>query len=67
MTLKAACFLDQSTFRTKAVNEGIKAGLGAAQVTVQGNLKGFKDILDEAHAICMINLECNMRLVMLMV
>ena len=46
VTLKAACFLDQSTFRTKAANEGIKAGLGAAQITVQGNLKGYKDILD---------------------
>ena len=46
VTLKAACFLDQSTFRTKAANEGIRAGLGAAQVDVRGNLRGYKEILD---------------------
>ena len=46
VTLKAACFLDQSTFRTKAANEGIRAGLGAASIDVRGNLRGYKEILD---------------------
>ena len=45
--LKTACILDQSTFRTKAAAEGIRAGLGAANVSVAGNLKGYKDILDK--------------------
>lgn len=46
VALKAACMLDQSTFRTKAATEGIRAGLGAASISVGGNLKGYKDILD---------------------
>ena len=46
VTLKAACFLDQSTFRTKAANEGIRAGLGEASIDVRGNLRGYKEILD---------------------
>tara|TARA_R100001163_G_C5055102_1_gene191586 strand:- start:1360 stop:1887 length:528 start_codon:yes stop_codon:yes gene_type:complete len=46
VTLKSACLLDQSTFRTKAAGEGIRAGLGAASVSVAGNLKGYKEILD---------------------
>ena len=46
VSLKSACILDQSTFRTKAAGEGIRAGLGAASVSVAGNLKGYKEILD---------------------
>jgi hypothetical protein len=46
VALKAACILDQSTFRTKAAGEGIRAGVGAASVAVAGNLKGYKEILD---------------------
>lgn len=46
VALKAACLLDQSTFRTKAVNEGVSAGLGSAKLTVGGNLQGYKTILD---------------------
>lgn len=46
IALKSACLLDQSTFRTKAVNEGISAGLGPAKLTVGGNLSGYKTILD---------------------
>ena len=41
-SLKTACILDQSTFRTKAAAEGIRAGLGAANVSVAGNLRGIK-------------------------
>ena len=47
VALKSACILDQSTFRTKAASEGIRAGLGAANVSVAGNLKGYKEILDK--------------------
>jgi len=46
IALKSACLLDQSTFRTRAVNEGISAALGPAKLTVGGNLSGFKTILD---------------------
>jgi len=45
--LKAACFLDQSTFRTKAALEGIKTSLGPANLSVGGNLQGYKTILEE--------------------
>jgi hypothetical protein len=44
--LKAACMLDQSTFRTKAAMEGIKTSLGSASLSVGGNLAGYKTILD---------------------
>ena len=44
--LKAACFLDQSTFRTKAVSEGISTALGPAKLSVGGNLSGYKTILE---------------------
>lgn len=46
VALRASCFLDQSTFRTKAATEGIKAGLGPAQINVSGNLSGYKTVLD---------------------
>tara|TARA_E500000318_G_scaffold107878_1_gene117805 strand:- start:75 stop:614 length:540 start_codon:yes stop_codon:yes gene_type:complete len=44
--LKSACILDQSTFRTKAVNEGIKSSLGPTTLHVQGNLKGYQTLLE---------------------
>lgn len=47
VSLKAACLLDQSTFRTKAVNEGIKAALGPASLSVGGNLAGYETILNQ--------------------
>jgi hypothetical protein len=46
IALKSACLLDQSTFRTKAINEGISAVLGPAKLSVGGNLSGYKTILD---------------------
>ena len=46
VALRASCFLDQSTYRTKAATEGIKAGLGPAQLNVSGNLSGYKNIID---------------------
>ena len=46
IALKSACFLDQSTFRTKAVLEGIKTSLGSANISVAGNLAGYKTLLE---------------------
>lgn len=45
VAIKAACILDQSTFRTKAAAEGIRAALGPASLSVNGNLGGYKTIL----------------------
>lgn len=44
--LKAACLADQSTFRTKALLEGIRATAGPASLIIQGNLSGFKQLLE---------------------
>jgi len=45
--LRAACIIDQSTFRTKALLDGINASLGPAKLSVAGNLAGFKEILNQ--------------------
>lgn len=45
--LKAACIVDQSTFRTKAAIDGVRASLGSASIGVSSNLSGFKTILDQ--------------------
>jgi hypothetical protein len=37
VALKSACFLDQSSLRTRAATEGIKAGLGPATISVGQN------------------------------
>lgn len=47
VSLKAACIVDQSTLRTKAAMEGIRAALGPASLSVAGNLEGFKMILEQ--------------------
>jgi hypothetical protein len=46
-SLKTACFIDQSTFRTKALTEGIRASLGPANLSVAGSLAGFQTILEK--------------------
>jgi hypothetical protein len=46
VSLKAACIIDQSTLRTKASMEGIRAALGPAQLSVGGSLVGIKMILE---------------------
>ena len=46
VALRSACFLDQSTFRTKAISEGIRSQLGPASVAVNGNLRGYQMILE---------------------
>lgn len=48
--LKAACIIDQGTFRTKAALEGISTGLGPASLSVSGNLDGWKSIIQ--HGAC---------------
>lgn len=47
VSLKAACLLDQSTFRTKAASEGIRAALGPASLSVGGSLAGYETILNQ--------------------
>jgi hypothetical protein len=47
IALKSACIIDQSTLRTKAASEGIRAALGPASLSVSGNMVGFKILLDE--------------------
>lgn len=47
VSLKAACIIDQSTFRTKATMEGVRAALGPANISVSGSLSGWKTILDQ--------------------
>lgn len=47
IVLKAACLTDQGTFRAKAVLEGLSSRLGPASLTISGNLRGFKDILEK--------------------
>lgn len=44
--LRTACLLDQSTFRTKAALEGIRASLGPTSLAVQNHLSGFKQIIE---------------------
>jgi hypothetical protein len=47
VSLKAACLVDQSTFRTKATMEGVRAALGPANISVSGSLAGWKTILEK--------------------
>jgi hypothetical protein len=47
VSLKAACIIDQSTLRTRAALEGIRAALGPAQLSVAGSLAGWNLILDK--------------------
>jgi len=47
VSLKAACIIDQSTFRTKAAMEGIRAALGPASLTVIGQSSAWKTILEQ--------------------
>lgn len=47
ISLKAACLVDQSTLRTRAALEGIRASLGPANLSVAGSLAGIKMIIEE--------------------
>lgn len=50
--LKTACIIDQSTFRSKAALEGIRAALGPAQLSTAGHLAGFKEVIE--HGPCFL-------------
>lgn len=47
VSLKTACIIDQSAFRTKAAMEGIRAALGSANIAVSGSLVGWNTILEK--------------------
>lgn len=44
--LKTACFIDNSTFRTKAASAGITVKTGTHLVDSKGNLDGYKYLLE---------------------
>lgn len=44
-SLKAACIVDQSTYRTKAALEGLRAALGPASLNVTGAATAWKTML----------------------
>lgn len=46
VALKSACIFDQSSLRTKAALEGIRAALGPASLAVGGSLAGLKLIIE---------------------
>ena len=48
--LKAACIIDQGTFRTKAAIEGIRTALGPASISFGGTLSGWSAIIE--HGAC---------------
>lgn len=50
VSLKAACIIDQSNFRTKAALEGIRASLGPASIATNGSTAGWLKILE--HGAC---------------
>ena len=45
LVIKAACQTDFSTYRTKALMDGVSAKAGPVSLSVAGHLKGFKDLL----------------------
>lgn len=44
--LKAACIIDQSTFRTKAISHGITAALGPAKLSI-ANMDSYRYIIEQ--------------------
>ncbi len=47
LTLKAACFMDNSTFRTKASSAGIAVKTGSHSVDTRGVLDVYKTLLEK--------------------
>ncbi len=47
VALKTACLIDQSTLRTKAALEGIRAALGPANLSVAGSMAGINLVIDK--------------------
>lgn len=46
VSLKSACIIDQSSLRTKAATEGVRASLGPASLWVGGSLEGIRMVLE---------------------
>lgn len=46
LSLKAACIIDQSTYRTKSALEGIRASLGPASLSVAGQSAAIRTMLE---------------------
>jgi hypothetical protein len=46
VSLKAACIIDQGTYRTKAALEGIRTALGPANISIAGSMSGWQGIID---------------------
>ena len=46
IVLKAACMADWSTFRSKALLNGIKVRCGTAWLETMDHIKGFRDLID---------------------
>jgi hypothetical protein len=44
--LKAACIIDQSTYRTKSAMEGVRASLGPASLSVAGQSAALRTMLE---------------------
>lgn len=47
VALKTACLIDQSTLRTRAALEGIRAALGPANLSVAGSMAGINLVIDK--------------------
>lgn len=47
VALKTACLIDQSSLRTRAAMDGIRAALGPASLSVGGNIEGLKILLNQ--------------------
>ena len=45
--LKASCMFDQSSLRTRAASDGIRASLGPASLAVGGGMRGYEVILNQ--------------------
>lgn len=45
-TMKAACLVDQSLYRTKALLAGVTARCGPAVLATLGHIRAFKDLID---------------------
>ena len=47
VSLKSACLLDQSTLRTRAAMEGVRASLGPAVIQVAGNIRAYQILIEQ--------------------
>lgn len=47
ISLKSACFIDQSSCRTRMLSSGIKTTLGPALLDIDSNMSGFQLLLEK--------------------